>query len=759
MLIKKKRKNVTRVTTFVILLLVCLYPVQAAARQLNSIDLIERAYRNGEIRRSEALNYKVNAILRPESVPAVYRSKGIIKSATTVLMEARLNRHLLSSENSRILAMGRAATLTELYKGVTLQSHSSPQGRFRIHSTTDNTNGDAVPSSDLDANGVPDYVERFAEILDNVWTTEIGVMGYDAPPSDGTEVGDCLLDVYLADLNAYGYTQIDENDPVSMVYMIFENDFTIDFPPNTDRDGYAAGAMKVVAAHEFFHTIQFQITEDICTNGWWMEASSTWMEDYIYPDVNDYINYIDYWFQRPDLPLNTYDCAGNTHILFPYGTTIWVKHMTEKYGSEFVYDVWTKIKAGPPAVTALSAVTEALTDRGTTLEQELKELRVANVTMTYEDAYWYQNWQLVNNAPNIGPIEVTYSADNPDFSSSVTYNSVPLLPLSAEYYSFSAPQGSGNLSINFNKSGNVGLMVIGFNANHTAYDVTEILTDSNNAGSITINGFGSGGPYSRVVVIPINYSDISTGSFNLTASYTTTPSGYVSCVNIKPATTSLVTGDTGISAKQQYYLIIMDDSNRQVLHDGVTWEDNSPDINIDGNGLATAANVATCATITASLQTYITISKLSAVSHGTTPSGSPIACTVTNDMVCALTNSITISDSRCFIATAAFGSPLNPYVGLLREFRDIYLLSNTPGRWIVSLYYSSSPPIAEIVSDNPWLKAMVKIFLIPAIIISWAMVKLTLGEKIIIALLLVVVLSIITYIIRNRLSRSYPDTF
>ena len=647
--------------------------------------------------------------------------------------------------------MGRAATLTELYKGVTLQSHSSPQGRFRIHFTTDNTNGDAVPSSDLDANGVPDYVERFAEILDNVWTTEVEVMGYDAPPSDGTEGGDGLLDVYLADLNAYGYTQIDDGDLASMVYMIFENDFTIDFPPNTDRDGYAAGAMKVVAAHEFFHTIQFQITEDICTNGWWMEASSTWMEDYIYPDVNDYINYIDYWFQRPDLPLNTYDCAGNTHILFPYGTTIWVKHMTEKYGSEFVYDVWEKIKAGTPAVTALSAVTEALTDRGTTLEQELKELRVANVTMTYEDAYWYQNWELVNDDPAIGPIEVTYSGNNPDFSSAVTYNSVPLLPLSAKYYSFSAPQGSGNLSINFNKSGNVGVMVTGFNAEHTAYDVTEILTDSNNTGSITINGFGSGGPYSRVVVMPVNYSDIIEVSFSLTASYITTYTGSISSVDIKPGTASLVTGDNGINAKQQYHLIMMDDSNSQVLKDGITWNDISTYININVNGLAVLTGTVADETISASFLTLTASSILSAVSPAAITAGAP--------RVCAVIINTAKNDSRCFIATAAFGSPLNPYVGLLREFRDIYLLSNSPGRWIVSLYYSSSPPIAEIVSDNPWMKAMVKIFLIPAIMISWAMVKLTLSEKIIIALLLLVVLSIITYLIRNRLSRSQPDTF
>src|SRR4030065_1113908 len=249
---------------FVILIFPFLSPVQAAARQFNSIELIERAYRNGEIKQSEALNYKVTAILRPESLPATYRSKGIIKSATTILMEARLNKHLLSRENERILARGRGATITDLYgSGITLQSHASPQGRFRVHFTTDNKYGDAVPSFDVNGDGVPDYVERFAKILDNVWTNEIELMGYDAPPSDGTEGGDCLLDVYLADLNAYGYTQIDESDPASMVYMLFETDFSHYFPPNTDPESDVIGAMKVVAGQEFFHNISFQITEDI----------------------------------------------------------------------------------------------------------------------------------------------------------------------------------------------------------------------------------------------------------------------------------------------------------------------------------------------------------------------------------------------------------------------------------------------------------------------------------------------------------------
>ena len=136
--------------------------------------------------------------------------------------------------------------------------------------------------------------------------------------------------------------------------------------------------------------------------------------------------------------------------------------MTEKYGSRFVYDVWKKIKNGAPNVSALAAITEALTDRGTTLEEELKELRVANVTMTYEDASWYQSWQSVNTDPKLQPIVVEYSGNNPDFSSSVAYTDVSILPLATKYYSFSAPQGSGNLTIDFNGGGNISVMVIGF---------------------------------------------------------------------------------------------------------------------------------------------------------------------------------------------------------------------------------------------------------------------------------------------------------
>jgi hypothetical protein len=73
------------------------------------------------------------------------------------------------------------------------------------------------------------------------------------------------------------------------------------------------------------------------------------------------------------------------------------------------------------------------------------------------------------------------------------------------------------------------------------------------------------------------------------------------------------------------------------------------------------------------------------------------------------------SGSRCFIATAAFGSPMAPEVVLLRAFRDSYLLTNGPGRIFVEFYYWISPPIADFISRDEHLKQITRIALTPVI--------------------------------------------
>ncbi len=80
----------------------------------------------------------------------------------------------------------------------------------------------------------------------------------------------------------------------------------------------------------------------------------------------------------------------------------------------------------------------------------------------------------------------------------------------------------------------------------------------------------------------------------------------------------------------------------------------------------------------------------------------------------------------CFIATAAFGTPMAWQVQILREFRDRYLLSHEPGRFFVSVYYHYSPGIALVVADQESLRFLTRAILYP--VIWWASLALAYPE-------------------------------
>lgn len=65
-------------------------------------------------------------------------------------------------------------------------------------------------------------------------------------------------------------------------------------------------------------------------------------------------------------------------------------------------------------------------------------------------------------------------------------------------------------------------------------------------------------------------------------------------------------------------------------------------------------------------------------------------------------------DRRCFIATAAYGTPLHPKVATLREFRDRWLMTGPIGRGAVEVYYLTSPPIASVVARHEPLRMVVR---------------------------------------------------
>jgi len=111
----------------------------------------------------------------------------------------------------------------------------------------------------------------------------------------------------------------------------------------------------------------------------------------------------------------------------------------------------------------------------------------------------------------------------------------------------------------------------------------------------------------------------------------------------------------------------------------------------------------------------------------------------------------------CFIATAAYGTPMAQEIEILREFRDEYLLTNPVGKGLVDFYYRVSPPMAEFITEHPSLKPIVRAGLVPAVAMSIVAVNTTLAEKAAIIGLVVVSVALAVWATR-RWGRGFEYT-
>ncbi len=245
--------------------------------------------------------------------------------------------------------------------------------------------GDDAPyPGDRDVDGVPNQVERTLAVMESVWTVEIDDMGFREPLTDeraSIDDDDPRFDVYLSDIGdsgLYGYCAIDDSRALrtsNYRYYDFASYCVLD-------EDYARGEfgsrntplenLKVTAAHEFFHAIQFayDATEDL----WLAEGSAAWIEDEVYDKVNDNRQYLAVsQFARPWLSLDV--SKGGSR----YGSWGFWRYLTERFGPGLMWSVWQRADASPtgPDDYSLTALERVLRKRGADLTAVLGDFGLA----------------------------------------------------------------------------------------------------------------------------------------------------------------------------------------------------------------------------------------------------------------------------------------------------------------------------------------------------------------------------------------------
>jgi hypothetical protein len=235
-----------------------------------------------------------------------------------------------------------------------------------------------------------------AALAERAYNAEVVVDGFPAPLDDG----DGKTDIYVTDLstfNVIGRTSVDNPGAA-------QSSSYIELDGNQKELAFS----QHVIAHEFFHTIQLSTWVPTHRSDYWLlEGSAEWMGYRVDGYNTLFAGGASYGPQDMALdcrdPIGTNMCDFDGYKNDGYSRWPFFEYLTEKYGVAFVQDVFARGAAGAaldPNFTALSAVSDALIARGTTLPDTYNSWTQADLIGGYAIAAlqkrqppFYVNWQ------------------------------------------------------------------------------------------------------------------------------------------------------------------------------------------------------------------------------------------------------------------------------------------------------------------------------------------------------------------------------
>jgi len=365
------------------------------------------------------------------------------------------------------------------------------------------------------SDGVPDYINHVADIFEYVWQVEVDTMGYLAPLPDAGRGGDDRYDIYLRNLGI-GYFGFTTPESVVQGYRAFSySEVENDFRESSRYRLNPLEAVRVTAAHEFFHAVQFaydvseyQGYDDIDPYNdklWWFEASSTWIEDVVYDDINDYRGYLAYFYRYPWMALGTFSFLDYDRRIHAYASCVWPIFLTEKFSDlNVMRQIWEECGAPPGGYNTLDATNTILQQDqyGSSLDAAFLEFEIWN----FHTGALADTASFFSEGLSFPAVDTTVYISGLDSIASFDF-SEPLFPpedLAANYIVIRSSPTVGGVGVDFNGLDIIGsqgwyLLALGYRPQASLW--TGLLIDP-------FTGDGSGewrnwDRYSAVVIIPV----------------------------------------------------------------------------------------------------------------------------------------------------------------------------------------------------------------------------------------------------------------
>lgn len=247
---------------------------------------------------------------------------------------------------------------------------------------------------------IESYIDSVLYYFNYVWDKIVDEYHYIPPPF---EPGYNKYNIYITELGSglYGQTvpslypiNSGQTPPRYYTYIEVDNDFISVYPSSRGIAG-----LKVTAAHEFHHAIQLGSYGYRDYDRYFYEITSTWIEDFIFDDVNDYYQYIKTSQNTPRGHFATPEISLiYTDGLIEYSRAIFGKFLQERYSPNVMKNTWDIFKNQIPyRVASIYALNQALIQENSSLRLAFVEFSEWNYYTgdrakeygTYKEAKYY----------------------------------------------------------------------------------------------------------------------------------------------------------------------------------------------------------------------------------------------------------------------------------------------------------------------------------------------------------------------------------